>query len=64
VNAEVVVFPAVVGLLVQQTDHGWKHIYLGIHTENRRLRLQFERAHDDGHNGGRNMLSGGYVTKQ
>jgi hypothetical protein len=30
-NAEVDVFPAVVGLL--QTDHGWKHIYLGIHME-------------------------------
>jgi hypothetical protein len=27
-NAEVDVFPAVVGLLV-----GWKHIYLGIHME-------------------------------
>jgi hypothetical protein len=30
----------------------------------RRLRLQFERAPDDGHNGARNMLSGVYVTKQ
>jgi hypothetical protein len=31
---------------------------------NRRLRLQFERAPDDGHDGARNMLSGIYVTKQ
>jgi hypothetical protein len=29
-----------------------------------RLRLQFERAPDDGHDGARNMLSGIYVTKQ
>jgi hypothetical protein len=31
---------------------------------NRRLRLQFERIPDDGHDGARNMLSGVYVTKQ
>jgi hypothetical protein len=31
---------------------------------NRRLRLQFERAPDDGQDGARNMLSGVYVTKQ
>jgi hypothetical protein len=31
---------------------------------NRRLRLQFERAPDDWHDSARNMLSGGYVTKQ
>jgi hypothetical protein len=30
----------------------------------RRLRLQFERAPDDGHNGARNMLSSVYATKQ
>jgi hypothetical protein len=47
VNAEVAVFPVVVGLLT-----------------NRRLRLQFERTPDDGHDGARNMLSGVYVTKQ
>jgi hypothetical protein len=26
--------------------------------------MQFERAHDDGHDGARNMMSGIYVTKQ
>jgi hypothetical protein len=31
---------------------------------NRRLRQQFERAPDDGHNSNRNMLSDVYVTKQ
>jgi hypothetical protein len=31
---------------------------------NRRLRLQFERAPDDGHNSARNMLSSVYATKQ
>jgi hypothetical protein len=31
---------------------------------NRRLRLQFERAPDDGYDSARNMLSGVYVTKQ
>jgi hypothetical protein len=31
-NAEVDVFPAVVCLL-QQTDHGWKHIHLRIRME-------------------------------
>jgi hypothetical protein len=31
---------------------------------NRRLRLQFERAPDDGHSGARNMLSSAYATKQ
>jgi hypothetical protein len=30
INAEVDVFPVVVGLLV---DHDWKHIHLGIYTE-------------------------------
>jgi hypothetical protein len=31
---------------------------------NRKLRLQFEWAPDDGHDGAQNMLSGVYVTKQ
>jgi hypothetical protein len=31
---------------------------------NRRLRLQFEKASDDGHNNARNMLSSVYATKQ
>jgi hypothetical protein len=31
---------------------------------NRRLRLQFEKAPDDGRDSVRNMLSGVYVTKQ
>jgi hypothetical protein len=31
--------------------------------ENRRLRLQFESAPDDGRNDARNMLSSVYVTK-
>jgi hypothetical protein len=31
-NAEVVVFPAVVGLLQTQTDHGRKHDHLRIQT--------------------------------
>jgi hypothetical protein len=29
-----------------------------------RLRLQFERAPDDGHNNARNMLNSVYATKQ
>jgi hypothetical protein len=31
---------------------------------NRRLRLQYEGAPDDGHSGFRNMLSSVYATKQ
>jgi hypothetical protein len=50
-NAEVDVFPAVVGLLVGRQC---------VLAE----RLQFERAPDDGHNGARNMLSSVYATKQ
>jgi hypothetical protein len=48
INAEVDVFPAMA-----------RHSY-----GNRRLRLQFERAPDDGHNNARNMLSSVYSTKQ
>jgi hypothetical protein len=50
VNAEVDVFPAVVGF---QHSHG-----------NQRLQRQFEVASDDGHNSARNMLSSVYATKQ
>jgi hypothetical protein len=64
VNDEVDVFPAVVGLLVltnrpRLETHPPRHLY-----GNRRLRLHFERAPDDGRNAARNMLSGVYVTKQ
>jgi hypothetical protein len=63
VNAEVVVFPAVVDLLV--TNRPRLETRLPPHSHgNRRLRLQFERAPDDGHDGARNMLSDVYVTKQ
>jgi hypothetical protein len=56
-NAKVDVFPAFVGLLVE--THLPRHSY-----GNRRLRLQFERAPDDGHNNARNMLSSICATKQ
>jgi hypothetical protein len=56
INAEVDVFLAVGGLLA---THPPRHLY-----GNRRLRLQFKRAPDDGHNGTRNLLSSVYATKQ
>jgi hypothetical protein len=39
--------------------HPPRHLY-----GNRMLRLQFERAPDDGHNVARNMSSSAYATKQ
>jgi hypothetical protein len=53
---------AVVGLLVPPTTaetHPPRHLH-----GNRKLRLQFERAPDDGRNYARNMLSSVYATKQ
>jgi hypothetical protein len=49
----------VVGLLTNRPRLETPHSY-----GNRRLRLQFVRAPDDGHDGARNMLSGVDVTKQ
>jgi hypothetical protein len=59
-DAEVNVFPAVVGLLTNRPrleTHPPRHLY-----GNRRLRLQFERVSDDGRNDARNMLSSLCVT--
>jgi hypothetical protein len=53
------VFRAMVGLLVCLETHPPWHL-----DGNQRLRLQFERGPDDGHNGARNMLSSVYATKQ
>jgi hypothetical protein len=58
------VFPAVVGLLANRPrlekhqTHPPRHLY-----GNRRLRIQFERAPDDGHNDARNMLNNVYAIK-
>jgi hypothetical protein len=43
----------------QLETHPPRHLY-----GNRRLRLQSERAPDDGHNNARNMSSNVYATKQ
>jgi predicted alpha/beta-hydrolase family hydrolase len=47
----------------QSTDHGWKHIYLGIHMETGGCDCSL-RAPDDGLNNARNMFSSVYATKQ
>jgi hypothetical protein len=64
VNAEVVVFPAKVDLLTNKPTTAENTARQGTAHGNRRLRLQFERAPDDGHDSARNMLTDVYVTKQ
>jgi hypothetical protein len=56
------VFPTVVGLLV--TDHGWKHIYLGIHMETGGCDCSLKELLMMGDNGARNMMSSVYATKK
>jgi hypothetical protein len=53
INVEMDVFPAWL------ETHPPRHLY-----GDRRLRLQFERARDDGHNNAQNMLSSVYAAKQ